>query len=129
MICTKCKNERSIDEFYDKRKTSSKAGRRKTICKWCQLERNRKLNALRRREHRDKLTEIKLGRGCIDCGFKAYAQALQFDHREPQEKKFVIAHCLLYSWETILEEVAKCDVRCSICHTKRHSGPKVLAAA
>jgi hypothetical protein len=120
MICSKCQQERSCDEFYDRSKTNSNAGRKRSVCKWCYLKRSRASNAERRREHRDKLTAIKLEQGCVDCGFKEYASALHFDHRNPEEKRFVIAHCLLYSWETILEEVTKCDIRCATCHAKRH---------
>lgn len=129
MICTKCGKDKSVDDFYDRHKTSSSAGRKKSICKLCQHERNRESNVVRRREHRDRLTEIKLKNGCVDCGFNSYAPSLHFDHRNPEEKRFVIAHCLLYSWETILKEVAKCDVRCSICHTKRHQATAVVSGS
>jgi hypothetical protein len=120
MICIKCKTDKNAEEFYDRRKTDSNAGRKKSACKSCQLARNRKSNALRRLEHRDKLRAIKLKQGCADCGFKAYAQVLHFHHRKPEDKKFPIAHSLLYSWNTILGEIKKCEVLCSLCHIIRH---------
>lgn len=65
------------------------------------------------------LADIKLARGCIDCGYNLHAEALHFDHRDPDSKEFGIAQNLLRNWETILLEVAKCDVRCANCHAVR----------
>lgn len=70
----------------------------------------------RRRERRAKLDEIKVERGCVDCGFKAHPSALHFDHRDRTLKRFSIAHGIMSGWTKLLEEVAKCDVRCANCH-------------
>jgi hypothetical protein len=32
-----------------------------------------------------------------------------------------------YAWETILNEISKCDVRCATCHRKRHAKRRSLA--
>ncbi len=78
-------------------------------------------NARRRKEHREKLNQIKVERGCVDCGFNKHPAALCFDHEEPTKKKFTIARMTLYSWEKILEEIAKCVVRCANCHSIKTS--------
>jgi hypothetical protein len=70
MVCTKCRTDKSVDDFYDRHKTDSNVGRKKSICKLCQHKRNRASNAGRRREHRDRLVVIKTERGCADCGFR-----------------------------------------------------------
>lgn len=65
----------------------------------------------------DLLNEIKVSRGCADCGYKADAVALDFDHVHG-EKEFAISMSKR-SIEAILEEVAKCDVVCANCHRIR----------
>lgn len=63
--------------------------------------------------------EIKLSRGCIDCGYNKAPEALHFDHRDPAEKSFQISNNLTTNWEKVLVEIAKCDVRCANCHAIR----------
>lgn len=60
---------------------------------------------------------IKLYSGCVDCGYDAHAQALQFDHIG-NDKKMNVSDMIRsdYSWITIKEEIAKCEVRCANCH-------------
>jgi len=70
-------------------------------------------------ETRPWLDEIKLAAGCVDCGYREHACALQFDHVDPKTKSFVIAHSLMRSKERLLEEIAKCEVRCANCHAVR----------
>ena len=62
------------------------------------------------------LNRLKLRRGCVDCGYNAWPSALHFDHRPGEVKAFEIGGAVHYSWETIIAEVAKCDVRCANCH-------------
>ena len=75
----------------------------------------------RRREQRiEKLQEIKIARGCIDCGYKEHPAALQFDHVAGQKVATISDMvCYHYNWESILEEIAKCEVRCANCHEIR----------
>jgi ssDNA-binding Zn-finger/Zn-ribbon topoisomerase 1 len=61
----------------------------------------------------EKANAYKLERGCIDCGYKAHAVALHFDHVYGEKVKNV---CEFYDWDLALEEVAKCVVRCANCH-------------
>ena len=66
---------------------------------------------------------------CVDCGC-ADIRVLEFDHREPKNKKFNISKrvCGGVALDTLATEVAKCDVRCANCHRirtkeERHFGP------
>lgn len=61
--------------------------------------------------------QIKLQRGCVDCGYREHAIALQFDH-VGNNKKASVSNLIRsdYSWKTVLEEIAKCEVRCANCH-------------
>lgn len=64
-------------------------------------------------ERRIKAVEY-LGGKCIDCGS---LENLEFDHRVPADKSFVICRRLATgSWDTIKAELDKCDLRCYACH-------------
>jgi hypothetical protein len=65
-----------------------------------------------------KLGEIKLKTGCIDCGYKEHACALDFYHIGP--KLFSIGTDLSVPWKKVLLEIAKCIVVCANCHRVRH---------
>ena len=72
----------------------------------------------RRRAAKWRLTQlIKLNSGCVDCGYREHAQALQFDHIG-DDKKMNVSDMIRsdYSWVTIKEEIVKCEVRCANCH-------------
>lgn len=63
------------------------------------------------------IASIKLAAGCVDCGFKTHPHALQFDHLPQHEKKFAIGPAVASrSKESVLAEIAKCEVRCANCH-------------
>ncbi len=67
-------------------------------------------------ENRAFLSQIKLEKGCEECGYKAHAAALQFDHINPLEKSFTISKRTSMSLEKLKAEVAKCRVLCANCH-------------
>lgn len=72
-------------------------------------------------ENRQRLSQIKLERGCVDCGYNLHPAALDFDHVRGV-KLFGIGSKFQKSWKVLLEEIAKCDVRCSNCHRIRTWG-------
>lgn len=59
---------------------------------------------------------------CVDCG-ESRLPTLQFDHRDPSEKYETISRLRQRptSVETLLAEIAKCDVVCANCHSMRTS--------
>lgn len=66
------------------------------------------------------LAELKLAKGCMDCGYRLHHVALDFDHRDGETKEFTIAQAIgTCKWERILKEVEKCDVVCANCHRIR----------
>ena len=70
--------------------------------------------------HRERLQAIKLAGGCVDCGYRAHAVALDFDHLPGQVKSFGLASaCGRYDWRRIIAEIEKCDVVCANCHRVR----------
>jgi hypothetical protein len=45
---------------------------------------------------------------------------LEFDHLEGEDKSFNIGQALSYrNWQSILDEIEKCDVVCANCHRRR----------
>lgn len=65
---------------------------------------------------------LKLGAGCSDCGYRTRACALDFDHvPERGPKRWDLARMArqAWSWDTIQEELQKCDVVCANCHRVR----------
>ena len=68
---------------------------------------------------------IKIASGCIDCGYAAHAEALQFDHTG-DDKKGNVSDLIRsdYSWATIMTEINKCEIRCANCHAVKTSHRK-----
>lgn len=67
------------------------------------------------------IDNYKLEKGCKVCGYKTHPEALDLDHRNPEEKKFVVSRKVgNLSLEKLKEEIEKCDVLCANCHRIRH---------
>lgn len=129
--CTKCKQIKSIENFNFHRKS---LGTRYTKCKSCWNEENKlryeknkayyieKANrnkAIQLQKLFEKIREYLANHCCIDCGLKDI-DVLQFDH--VRGKKFLAVSEMIsrgYSWEAILEEIQKCEIRCANCHHKK----------
>ncbi len=60
---------------------------------------------------------------CADCGVQYPPYVMQFDHRDPTAKAFIISHMpykkLATATELVHAEIAKCDLVCANCHAKR----------
>ena len=76
-------------------------------------------NKARYERGREYTNRIKLERGCIDCGYKAFAAALHFDHVDPATKKVAVSKLRCGSIAGLDAEIAKCVVRCANCHAVR----------
>lgn len=110
-MCPRCNNFHSPDNFYKRRKNIGLS----PYCKSCTGNQTKeRQQALKR-----KAVEY-LGGKCIQCGYSKYIGALQFHHRNPDEKEFTIAHCKLYSFDKIKSELDKCDLLCANCHAEIH---------
>jgi hypothetical protein len=58
-------------------------------------------------------------RPCMDCGNRFPPFVMQFDHRDPSTKTFLVSQTWLSSKARIIREVAKCDIVCANCHRDR----------
>lgn len=72
------------------------------------------------------LAGYKLERGCVDCGYREHAVALDFDHVTGQ-KSFALSRAYNKSWTRILAELEKCEIRCANCHRVKTAERKSLA--
>lgn len=127
--CSTCKEHKSLTEFNRNRTRSDGYS---STCRDCMkgyrathygsnrgrlileaVERNRR----RREELAEELREYLNDKSCLDCGIED-SRVLEFDHREDETKVSDIARMISngLGWDTILTEIAKCDVRCANCH-------------
>jgi len=68
-----------------------------------------------------KIMSVKyLGGKCVKCGYNKCVQALDFHHRNPNEKEFGIGSYASRSWDKLKPELDKCDLLCSNCHRELH---------
>ena len=129
--CTKCKVEREVTEFAFRDK---ELGKRHQICKSCNSgngkahyerykdyykKKARRQDLKARDEIQNKMLEFLSKQACADC-FESDPVVLEFDHVKEGKKKTVSAHMSgKSSWNTILEEISKCEVVCANCHRRR----------
>jgi hypothetical protein len=89
---------------------------------FCRPHQTREFARAKREQIRERLDNIKLAAGCVDCGYNIHPAALDFDHRPGTVKLFAIGtnrgrgEC---GWSLILAEIAKCEVVCANCHRIR----------
>mgnify|MGYP004508011231 FL=1 len=68
-----------------------------------------------------KLQAIKLlGGKCSICGYNKCVDALEFHHKEPNEKEFKLGSGNTMSWKEYKNEALKCMLVCSNCHKEIH---------
>jgi hypothetical protein len=128
--CRVCGNTKSLSEFPFR---SVQRQTRQWICLLCQREytkawygRNRRrqiANAqIRRdgfaRELRRRVLEYLRTHPCVDCG-ETNPNVLDFDHlRDKRANVSELAHRAV-SWNLLLAEIEKCEVRCANCHRRK----------
>lgn len=127
--CSRCKEEKDESQFQ--RNRSAKDGLQDQ-CKQCRrlLDRRTYLNrtpeqteAYRERErlviarYNELAYEYLLDYPCVDCGERDPV-VLEFDH--VGDKRFDVANLIQSSrsWQAILAEIEKCEVRCANCHRR-----------
>jgi len=129
--CIKCEKIKQLDSFY---KRNDRKDRYSSSCIECQRKylkehyhknikyykakaRKNDINAIEQRFHF--LVDYLKNNPCVDCG-EGDIVVLQFDH--VRGKKFRNISMMLHrkmSWEKILLEIKKCEVRCSNCHVRK----------
>ena len=79
---------------------------------------NQKLRGLKRKYE----AVLQRGGKCERCGYDKNLSALEFHHRNPEEKEFQIdeRHFSNRSLEILQKELDKCDLLCANCHREIH---------
>ncbi|WP_136708579.1 hypothetical protein [Agromyces sp. H66] len=130
-ICSTCRQ--TLERSHFNVRTASPDGLQ-SVCRTCNaararryyaenLEKHRRAVAARvaktRAAHLDRIGEYLLGHPCVDCG-ETDIRVLDFDHRDGAEKDAEVMRLAkaAYSWQRVMAEIAKCDVRCRNCHAK-----------
>lgn len=115
-ICTDCKYEKDLIEFYNS-KTHSYG--KMCYCKSCFNIRcqkrwvKRKIDAI-----------LYKGGKCEDCALelsKSHFAVFEFHHLNPNNKDFDWSQLRLQSWSKIIKELDKCSLLCANCHRIRHA--------
>lgn len=132
-VCCRCRATKPEVAFF--RKAKAKDGRQ-SYCKVCAHEdivawytanKARHYAGTTARKHRN-ITALRIyvsALTCMDCG-EADPVVLEFDHVRGN-KVWTISQMLHNGWSMrrIMEEVAKCEVRCANCHKRRTYRGKV----
>lgn len=112
---------RNRARYDSKRPVPGVRGRHGPAPKWTPEEKSIREHdrSLRRRDTRRKLIIDLKNKPCLDCGKSYPSCCMDFDHRDPSQKKFNVG-CMNYgSTRKLLAEAAKCDVVCANCHRIR----------
>jgi hypothetical protein len=110
--CTTCERFLSFSEFSP----TDEFGGLSSYCKIC--ARKRKL--AHSQKFKKECIDYK-GGCCIRCGYKKCPAALEFHHRDPTEKEFMVSKLnTAVLTNVIKKELDKCDLVCSNCHKEVH---------
>jgi hypothetical protein len=127
--CGRCGEQKWPDAFAWRRKAK---GQRDNYCRPYRAEYKRRHYLANRRRYIEQARRRKLAVGakrldylvaflrdhpCIDCGATDIV-VLEFDHL--RDKKFNVGQGIWdRNWESVLDEMAKCEVVCANCHRRR----------
>ena len=120
--CPGCRQTKSREDFH---KNKARADGLRSYCKDCSTKKNRENPQWRqgwmkiRVEKFYKIVNEAKSVPCMDCGGVFPPCAMDFDHRDAEEKKFNIAQAASRTIDSLIEEIAKCDVVCANCHRIR----------
>lgn len=84
-------------------------------------QKEKSTNRSRRLKRKNKALAIEYKGGkCCKCGYNKCDAALEFHHRDPKEKEFSFGLFRGYKFESLKEELDKCDIVCANCHREIH---------
>ena len=114
--CSKCKQDKPIDEFY-KSKTHSQGVM--CYCKTCF-----NVKCIERWIQRKKDAIEYKGCKCEKCNLKledSHYSVFEFHHTDPSTKDFDWTKLRLRPWDDIKIELDKCQLLCANCHRIVHA--------
>ena len=117
-VCPKCKENCTIDQFYNRRGKENSS----VYCKKCST-----IQTLSRLQRLKKQMVDYKGGCCQICGYKKYMGALEFHHIDPTQKDFNLSRMKQYTFDDkVTNELDKCILVCSNCHREIHGGLEVV---
>src|SRR5208282_1255860 len=109
------RRDRDPEQYYAARQRQAERKRRR---RWARIHPGQTWQPPPKRQSREEhIREYLLVHPCIDCG-EPDPVVLEFDHRVPADRTCSVHRC--NSFFAREKEIAKCDVRCCNCHTRRH---------
>ena len=127
--CHRCGEPKPADDFAWRQRAQ---GRRDSFCRPCRSAYGKEHYRANKQRYIDQAAIVKRRvlrqrtiylidyfqtHPCVDCGERDPI-VLEFDHL--RDKSFAIGQALHgYRWQTILDEIAKCEVVCANCHRRR----------
>lgn len=126
--CTLCQAKKPLEEYN---RNKAKKDGLQDVCRECNRNNARQYYAKNKVKHRQTVRQYKLKQikrnqeriyallaraSCVDCQ-STHFLSLEFDHRENKRANVSKLVTNGYSWNTIKQEIKKCDIRCRLCHT------------
>jgi hypothetical protein len=127
--CARCGLTKPAADFNWRRRA---IGQRDTYCRPCRADYKHEHYAKNRQRYIDNaaarryrvvhermvfLVDYFAAHPCVDCG-ESDPRVLEFDHQ--RDKTFNIGSGMRdRPWQDVLDEIAKCEVRCANCHRRR----------
>jgi hypothetical protein len=109
--CISCNITKPLKEFYNK----SESGRHFSICSEC----CKKDSKQKRMEFKKWCVDYKGGK-CVMCGYDKCLNVLEFHHRNPTQKDYIISSAWKKNRNVVKLELDKCDLVCANCHGEIH---------
>jgi len=125
--CCRCNKIKPFTDFY--KRTANSDGYQ-GFCKECskvyyktwseqtpeRKNRHAEWKKERIKENQQKYLEHMVGKSCVDCGLSD-VRVLEFDHVRGKKIDGVMQIIRRgNTWDKVLEEMAKCEIRCANCH-------------
>lgn len=123
--CAKCGKTQAESNFVRRGQSY------RNLCKECKRSYNRQHYTDNKSYYVDKkmrfgavfdewYQELKRGCPCADCGNSYHPVAMDWDHRPGEFKLGAVANLRnLHNRQRVLNEIAKCDLVCAVCHRIR----------
>ena len=127
--CGRCRIEKPVEEFAWRRRAR---GQRDNYCRTCRADCKQEHYAANRQRYIEAAIQRKRAivaervayligyfeaHPCVDCG-ETDLVVLEFDHL--RDKEFGIGTGFRdRNWQSVLDEMAKCEVVCANCHRRR----------
>lgn len=125
--CTTCRRWKPASAF-----NASFLARSSKICRACKAEYNRSWYRRNKETHKrnvrknnarylaaaQQLLKRLKSEPCADCGRRFPPVAMDFDHVSGVKRE-IVSRLKLHSQRRLLEEIAKCEVVCAVCHRIR----------